>query len=261
MRRALIGAGLCALVLTGCAGMTPAGPGAAEAVRPDAPWIAAAVADPDRPAADRERDPFRKPAETLAFAGVRPGMELIDTIPGGGYFTRLFAEAVGPTGVVYPHVPEELRGKFNSDENAQALAAAYPNVRWRPGAPLAEPSDEPFVDLVFTAQNWHDFHTPLFGNLDMTAALRALNSVVRPGGAVVIIDHAAQAGSGLRDVNTLHRIDEDVVKREMAAAGFVLEAESQALRNPADTRTANVFDPAIRGRTDQFMLRFRKPAR
>ncbi len=83
----------------------------------------------------------------------------------------------------------------------------------------------------------------------------------RPGGTVVIIDHSAQAGSGLRDVSTLHRIDEEQVKREMAAAGFVLEAQSDALRNPADPRTANVFDPAIRGRTDQFMLRFRKPAR
>lgn len=260
MRGWLIAAGVSALLLTGCTGMGPPGLGAAEqAVAPEAPWIAAAVADAGRPAADRERDVQRKPAEVLAFTGVRPGVTLLEAMPGGGYFSRVFAKAVGPTGEVLLYVPQEIGTKFNSDANAKALAAAFPNIQYGPGDSITAQAPEPFADIVFTAQNWHDFHTPLFGNLDHAAANRALWSVVRPGGAVIIIDHAAQAGSGVRDANTLHRIDEEVVKREMAAAGFVLEAESQALRNPADPRTANVFDPAIRGRTDQFMLRFRKP--
>jgi predicted methyltransferase len=255
MRGFTIGASLAALVLASCATgpMTPA-------VTPASPWIAAAVADADRPAADRERDALRKPAEVLAFSGARPGLTVLDAIPGGGYFTRLFAEAVGPTGKVYAYVPTELVGKYESDTIAKRLAAAQPNVEYA-SDPLAQPAPGPIADLVFTAQNYHDFHTDYFKGSDIAAINRALFSVVRPGGSVVIIDHSAQAGSGLRDVSTLHRIDEAQVKREMIAAGFVLEAESQALRNPADARTANVFDPAIRGRTDQFMLRFRKPAR
>ncbi|HEX8569000.1 MAG TPA: methyltransferase [Caulobacteraceae bacterium] len=254
MRRLLAAAAIAALV-TGCAS-TPA----PVAVAPDAPWIAAAVADADRPQTERDRDTLRKPAEVLAFAGISPGQEVLDIIPGTGYFTRLFAEAVGPTGKVYAYVPTELVGKFNSDGLAKGLAAAYPNVEYA-SDPLAQAAPGPIADVVFTAQNYHDFHTPYFEGSDIVAINRALYSVVRPGGALVIIDHVAQAGSGLRDVSTLHRIDPEAVKRELSAAGFVLEAESEILRNPADPRTANVFDPSIRGRTDQFMLRFRKPAR
>jgi predicted methyltransferase len=253
MRAWLTAAGA-ALVLAACAA------GSMQAVAPDAPWIAAAVAHPGRPAADTARDAARKPAEVLAFAGIRPGQQVLDAIPGGGYFTRLLAEAVGPTGKVYAYVPTELVGKYESDTLAKGLAAAHPNVEYA-SDPLAQATPTPIVDVLFTAQNYHDFHTAYFAGSDIGAINRALYSVVRPGGAFVIIDHAAQAGSGLRDVNTLHRIDPEAVKREVTAAGFVLEAESQALRNPADPRTANVFDPAIRGRTDQFMLRFRKPAR
>lgn len=254
MRKFLIGATAAAL-LAACATTPVPAP-----VAPDAPWIAAAVAATGRGPADRERDPNRKPAEVLAFAGVRPGMTVLDAIPGGGYFTRLFAVAVGPTGKVYAYVPTEIAGKFNSETNARAVAAAYPNVEYA-SDPLAQMAPEPVADMVFTAQNYHDIHTPLFGGASAEAVNRAIYSVVRPGGTFVVIDHAAEPGSGTRDANTLHRIDPEVVKREVTAAGFVLEAESDVLRNPADPRTANVFDPAIRGRTDQFMLRFRKPAR
>ena len=254
MRRFLAAVGMAALVV-GCATAPSPGP-----VAPDAAWIAAAVADADRPQADRDRDANRRPAETLAFAGVRPGMTVLDAVPGSGYFTRLFAEAVGPTGKVYAYVPAEIAGKFNSEANARAVAGAYPNVEYA-SDPLKQHAPEPIADLVFTAQNYHDFHTPLFGPPDVAAVNRAIWSVLRPGGLYVIIDHAAEPGSGTRDANTLHRIDPEAVKREVTAAGFVFEGESGVLRNPADPRTANVFDPGIRGRTDQFMLRFRKPAR
>ena len=157
MRAVLVALGVTAALAAACATTPVEAP-----VTPDAPWIAAAVADADRPAADRERDVNRKPAEVLAFAGVRPGMVVLDAIPGGGYFTRLFAEAVGPTGKVYAYVPSEIAGRFNSEANARALAAAYPNVEYA-SDPLAQPTPQPIADLVFTAQNYHDFHTPLFG--------------------------------------------------------------------------------------------------
>ena len=254
MKGSLIAAAA-AVLLAGCATAPTELP-----VTPDAAWIAAAVTDPDRPQADRDRDATRRPAETLAFAGVRPGMTVLDAVPGSGYFTRLLAEAVGPTGKVYAYVPTEIAGKYNSEANARAVAAAYPNVEYA-SDPLKQRASAPFADMVFTAQNYHDFHTPLFGEPDVAAVNRAIWSVLRPGGLYVIVDHAAASGSGTRDANTLHRIDPEAVKREVTAAGFVLEGESDVLRNPADPKTANVFDPSIRGRTDQFMLRFRKPAR
>ena len=221
--------------------------------------FAAIVADPARPQADRDRDSARKPAEMLAFAGVRPGETVVDIIPGGGYFTRLFAPAVGPTGKVYAYVPAELVGKFSSDANAKALAAAYPNVEYATD-PLKQPAPAPFADVVFTAQNYHDFHTALFGAPDVAAVNRAIWTVLKPGGRYVIVDHSAAPGSGTRDANTLHRIDPDAVRREVEAAGFVFDGSSGVLGNAADPRTANVFDPSIRGKTDQFALRFRKPA-
>lgn len=252
MRRSILTLAVCT-VLAGCA-TTPAFDEPVAAVES----FAAVVADQGRPEADRARDAARKPAEILAFAGVRPGMTVLDAVPGGGYFTRLFAGAVGPEGKVYAYVPTEIAERFNSRQTAQALAAALPNVTYA-SDPLTQRSTREFADIVFTSQNYHDFHTPLFGSPPIAEVNRAIWSVLKPGGRLVIIDHAAAAGTGTRDAATLHRIDRDAVVAEVTAAGFVLEGESQVLRNAADPRTANVFDPAIRGRTDQFVLKFRKP--
>jgi len=112
--------------------------------------------------------------------------------------------------------------------------------------------------VVWTAQNYHDFHLTRL-HLDVPATDRLIFSLLKPGGEFLIIDHSAVAGSGLDVPDKLHRINEDIVKQEVEAAGFVLEGETDLLRNPADPRTALVFDPAIRGHTDQFVLRFRKP--
>lgn len=114
------------------------------------------------------------------------------------------------------------------------------------------------VDIIWTAQNYHDLHLARL-KLDVPAYDKALFAAIKPGGYLVIVDHAAEAGSGLRDPDKLHRIDEAVVKQEVESAGFVLDGESDALRNPADPHTALVFDASIRGKTDQFMLRFKKP--
>ena len=223
------------------------------------PSIAAAVADPGRPAADRDRDAERKPADMLAFAGVKPGMVVIDILPGGGYFTRIFSTAVGPTGKVLAYVPDEMfanHPKSLDAVNAITTDPAHKNIQALHDPALA-PGPQNIADVVWTSQNYHDLHN--VPGLDVVAFNKVLYGIVRPGGVYIVLDHSAPAGSGLTDTNTLHRIDEATVRKEVEAAGFKFDGESKVLANPADTRTLKVFDPAIRGHTDQFILRFRKP--
>ena len=222
--------------------------------------IAAAVGDTTRPAVQRGRDASRRPAEILAFAGVKPGDKVGDFLMGGGYFTRIFSGAVGPTGKVYGFQAAEFV-QFNGDYGKwqDETVAFSPNivpVRASLGA-LAFP--EP-LDLIFTAQNYHDFHLGRATPEQIAAINKQLLDALKPGGVLLVIDHYAIDGTGDTQSNALHRIDIDLVKRELAAAGFVLEAESDILRKPADPRTASVFDPSIQGNTDQFILKFRKPA-
>lgn len=234
---------------------------AASAAREHIPAnIAAAVADPARPEADRTRDANRKPAECLAFAGVKPGYRVADLIPGGGYFTRIFSVAVGPKGYVYAYLPSDLDAHLKKRSPVYAIAADphYSNVSVI-HAPVAKFVTPEKLDLVWTSQNYHDLHDPFFGPADIPAVNKAIYDSLKPGGIFIVLDHAAQPGSGLRDTNTLHRIDEASVKKEVEAAGFKLVAESNMLRNPADNHTLKVFDPSIRGKTDQFILKFRKP--
>ncbi|MBW8745449.1 MAG: class I SAM-dependent methyltransferase [Sphingomonas sp.] len=221
------------------------------------PAIDAAIADTTRPAADRDRDAERKPAEMLAFAGVKPGMVVVDILPGGGYFTRLFSDVVGPTGKVVAYVPDEMyRPKSLEAVTAIAAEPAHANVQPEHNPALAAgPAN--IVDVVWTSQNYHDLHN--VSGLDVIAFNKVIYASMRPGGVYVVLDHSAPAGSGLSDTNTLHRIDEATVRKEVEAAGFVFDGESKALANPADPRTTKVFDPSIRGHTDQFVLRFRKP--
>ena len=222
--------------------------------------IAAAVGDTTRPAVQRGRDASRRPAEILAFAGVKPGDKVGDFLMGGGYFTRIFSGAVGPTGRVYGFQAAEFV-QFNGDyarwqDETVAFSPNIVPVRASLGA-LAFP--EP-LDLIFTAQNYHDFHLGRATPEQIAAINKQLLDALKPGGILLVIDHYAIDGTGDTQSNALHRIDIEVVKRELAAAGFVLEAQSDILRNPADPRTASVFDPSIQGKTDQFILKFRKPA-
>lgn len=224
-------------------------------------YIAAAIADSNRPDADKLRDANRKPAQTLEFLGVKPGEQIAEILPGGGYFTRIFSKAVGPSGHVYALVPErpanapanlpDLAGKVN----AIAADPNYPNVTVviQPLSKLMTPTP---VDLIFTAQNYHDLHN---FPVDVVAFDKIIFASLKPGGLFVVLDHSAAAGSGLADTKTLHRIDADVVKQEVTAAGFEFVGSSDMLANSADSRTTNVFDPSIRGKTDQFILKFRKP--
>jgi len=219
---------------------------------------ASALADPVRPAEDRARDEARHTAETLAFAQVRPGQKIADMIIGGGYFTRVFSAAVGPEGRVTAWQPAEFIGFQASYGESLTAVDALPNVD-AIRSPIGAPEFPSGLDLVFTAQNYHDLHLAPFPADTASKVNAAVLRALKPGGLYVIVDHHALAGSDLAAADTLHRIDLEAVKREVTAAGFVLEAESDLLADPADPRTASVFDPSIRGKTSQFMLRFRKP--
>jgi predicted methyltransferase len=228
-------------------------------------YITAAVADTARPQADTERDAERKPADMLAFAGVKPGAKVVDLLPGGGYFTRLFSAAVGPQGKVYalaPARPETAPADAPDRAAAVKAIAADPHygnvtVISQPAKQLLQFSLPEPVDVVWTSQNYHDLHNiPDTNVLDFD---KVVFQALKPGGVYIVLDHAAEAGSGFRDTSTLHRIDEAAVKKEVEAAGFKFEGASTVLRNKDDPHTAKVFDSSIRGHTDQFILKFRKP--
>jgi predicted methyltransferase len=219
----------------------------------DAPaHVAAALADAGRPAADKERDAARKPDEMLEFAEVKPGQKVMDLIPGGGYFTRIFSKAVGPNGKVYA----ATSGPYAKQIEPVAKDPAYANVQVVE-PPVVAKLPEP-VDLIFTAQNYHDLHLAQM-KLDVAAFNKGLFDALKPGGLLVVVDHAAVAGAPLTVADTLHRIDPAIARKELEAAGFQFVAENEALRNPADPKTVGVFDPSIRGKTDQFVYKFRKP--
>ena len=224
--------------------------------------IRAALADPRRPADQVSRDALRKPGEVLAFAGIKPGDRVADLMPEGGYFTRLFSAAVGGKGRIYAYVPTEEIKNCDPSETAPGLALAhdkaYDNIVVETG-PINDFHAPQSLDLVWTSQNYHDLYDPFMGPADLPKLDKAIFRALKHGGVFLVIDHAAADGSGVRDTNTLHRIDPAIIKRDLAAVGFRLEGESDVLRNPADTHSLRVFDPAIRGRTDQVVLKFVKP--
>jgi predicted methyltransferase len=259
MKQILIAAAA-ALMLAACGqAAKEEAPAPAAEVAADAPHIVAAVADSRRPADDTARDANRHPAETLAFARIEPGDRVADIFPGGGYWTRMFAVAVGDAGRVYPTIrPEGVSGEYENP--VLAVAAQYPNATMArtPYDALAYP--EP-LDVVFTAQNYHDMPLTAYNLGDRAQMNATAFAALKPGGLYVIIDHSAIDGSPVQTdaESTNHRIDQGTVRREVEAAGFVFDGEANFLRNPEDPRTASVFDEAIRGRTDQFVMRFRKP--
>ena len=224
-----------------------------------APDYKAALADPARPAADRDRDAARKPAELLAFAGVKPGQSVGDFVMGGGYVTRLLAAAVGSSGKVYAFQPAEfIAFKKQYGDDQAAVDAAYANVD-AVGGPFAAPAFPAPLDVIITVQNFHDLYLKPFPEGTSDKASAALFAALKPGGALIVVDHSAADGSGTTLSDSLHRIDKAAVVAALTKAGFKLEAESDLYARADDPRTANVFDPAIRGKTDQFTLRFRKP--
>ena len=242
-----------AAVLTAC--MLGAAACAAAPARPDA---AAIVADKERPEADRALDASRHPAELLAFLKLEPGDTVADIWP-GDYWDRLFAEAVGPQGKVYAaHLSDADAAEKHTTPPAGSMPLPdHPNVTVAvtSASAFALPSK---ADVIWFRQNYHDLYDKFMGPADVPAFNKAVYAALKPGGRFVIIDHSAPDGSGLADAEKLHRIDGERVKADMKAAGFAFVGESQALRNPADTRDELVFDPAIRGKTDQFVYVFER---
>jgi predicted methyltransferase len=222
------------------------------------PAVVAAVADTARPAADRERDADRKPAEIIAFAGISPGYKVAEVAPGGGYFTRIFSKVVGEKGVVYAlQAPPRPNATTPPAINAIAADPQYGNVKvevFDPDPSLVKLPEQ--VDVVWTSLNYHDFHNR--PNADLMAFNKMALAALKPGGNYIVIDHAAQNGSGKRDTGTLHRIDPELVMNEVKAAGFEFVRESPLLAHPADDRSKPMSE-VDRGKTDQFIYMFRKP--
>lgn len=259
MRLAVIVIASAALATPAIAKAPKPGAHAAMAHAP-AQHYAAVLADPARPAADRARDAARLPAELLAFAQIEPGEAVGDWVMGGGYFSRVLAAAVGPKGHVYAFQPAEfIAFKAQYGEDQKAVDTAYANVDAVAG-PFAAPAWPVKLDTIVTIQNFHDLYLKPFPADTAPRAIASLFAALKPGGTLVVVDHSAATGTGTTLSDSLHRIDKAAAIEALTKAGFKLEAESTLFANPADPRSANVFDPAIRGKTDQFALRFRKPA-
>jgi predicted methyltransferase len=226
----------------------------------NAPTANTAAADTTL-ARDTATDARRHGPEIAAFAGLKAGDRVIDLIPGGGYWTRTFARIVGPTGRVYGIWAKQYAQEAATDvRNYDALTRnpGFGNVSASVQPATELKAAEP-VDLIFTSQNYHDYPDKFMGSLDPAVFNKLAFTALKPGGILLIIDHAAAAGSGMRDTETLHRIDPAIVRKQVEAAGFAFVGESMLLANAGDDHTKAVFDPSIRGKTDQFIYKFRKP--
>jgi predicted methyltransferase len=201
-------------------------------------------------------DPAWKAAEVVEFMGLKKGDKVADIV--AGRLTASLAQAVGPSGRVYAvETAEVAKAHPEALARMKALASQSSNIIV---------SDEPVastlpsgLDAVFIRQNYHDLYDKFMGPADVGAFNKAVFAALKPGGVYVVLDHAAMAGSGVAATETLHRIDPSRVKTDVLAAGFKLDAESSILANKDDDHTKNVFDPSVRGHTDQFLFRFRKP--
>lgn len=226
--------------------------------------FAAAVSAPGRSAEDVALDASRKPAEVLAFFGLKKGMTAADIMAGGGYYSAIMARIVGPKGKVIGYEPNQfVDGDAKGAATWAALSASNPNLS-RTAYPFdqfaAAPNSFDFVllhmvyhDLYWESEKYKVPHT------DPAAFLRTLYAATKPGGIVGVVDHVALPGDTRATVEKMHRIDPETVKKDFIAAGFVLEAESPLLRVETDDHTKLVFDPAVRGHTDRFVFRFRRP--
>jgi predicted methyltransferase len=227
--------------------------------------VSAAIASADRPAADREQDARRKPQQVLEFAGIAPGMHVIDLFSAGGYYTELLARTVGAKGqvIAYNNPPyakfaeKGIATRYAGDRlsNVRQVTATIEDLALMPAS----------LDAAIFIMSYHDLYwRPADGSWPPTDAMQLLgklHAALRPGGVVVVQDHVANAGGDpAKVVDELHRIDPARVKDDFAKAGFEFDGSSDVLAHPEDDHRKLVFDEAIRGRTDQFLFRFRKPA-
>lgn len=220
-------------------------------------YVTAAVADPARPKADVAADALRDPADTLAFAGVKPGMTVAELFPGGGYFTRMLSDIVGPKGKIVGVENAGWKGAVKADNEMLAqLGRANVRLDVEPFGQMTLPEK---VDLFWITQNYHDLKIAKYGAVDMADFNRRVFAALKPGGVYFILDHQANPGTTLEQIATLHRVEKDQVIAEVTAAGFRLAGEGKFLNRPGDDHSKTIFDPAIRGKTDQYALKFVKP--
>jgi predicted methyltransferase len=238
-------------------------PGARPATDPVERAVLAAIANPARPAADRVRDEPRQSAAVLKFFRIAPGMTVLDLYSGGGYYTELLSYVVGQTGHVVAHnntpylhfAAADLAGRFAPGRlpNVERLLAENNELQ----LPTAR------FDAVLMTNVYHDIYfvdeKAGWPRIDGPRMLAEVYQSLKPGGVLGVVDHAAVPGAPPETANTLHRIDPALLKREIEAAGFVLDGESDVLVNPEDDRTKSAFDPSVQGHTDQVVLRFRRP--
>ena len=221
--------------------------------------IGQAVADPARPASFKAADALRKPAETLAFSGVAPGMTVGEFYPAGGYFTRMLSDIVGPSGHIYAI---ENAGWNDSvkDDRTMLAEGKWNNVSLdvQPFGAVKFPKP---LDLAWVTQNYHDLKIAKYGKVDTVAFDRAVYDALKPGGTFFVLDHQGWAGMSDADIEKVHRIDKAQVIREVTSVGFTLAGEGTFLHRPSDDPHMSIFDPKIRGHTDQYALKFVKPAR
>lgn len=244
-----------ALILSGCATAPPPPPGLGGVPA----HVLAAVSDPGRPQADVARDAALHPSDLMTFAGVRPGMRVVDLIPQGGYFTRILSKAVGPRGRVYAYVPDELTRQAAREPAVAPITRdpSYANTMLyvRNISDFAVPER---LDLIFNGQNYHHMKSSYLGPVDMVAFHRAAFAALKPGGAYLVIDFAGAPGSGAGGAETLARVEPALIRSEVMSAGFILAGESTLLADPTDPRTARA-EEGVRGRTDQVVYRFIRP--
>lgn len=240
-------------------------PAPEQAAQPDKPAPAPAAApeaeppaasNPSRTPDDMTRDADRKPHEVLAFFGIEKGSKVVELMAGRGWYTSVIAEVVGPEGHVWAQNNEFVLTRFAEGPLGERLARPGHEHVERIDAELDDPKLPENLDAVVIVLFYHDTY---WQGVDRKKMNDAVFAALKPGGVYGVVDHHAEAGSGDRDVKTIHRVDAALVKKEIEAAGFVLEAESDLLEHPEDDRTINVFKDEIRGKTDRFVYRFRKP--
>lgn len=222
-----------------------------------------AVHHAGRPDADRARDAGRKPAAVMEFLGIAPGMDVLDMFSGGGYYTEMLSNVVGSDGSVIAHSNQAYAQFVGEEVTTRYANDRLPNVKILMAENAALELPNAAFDAVMMVLAYHDIYyiSPENGwpKIDGPALVAELFDALRPGGFVGVVDHYASAGSPPETGNTLHRIDPQIVIDEMQAAGFVLEARSDVLRNMRDDHSLHMGAPEIRGKTDRFVFRFRKP--
>ena len=251
MNRLLASGAACLAILT--TGGAFAGPAPA----PTPAYVARAVADPTRPKAEIRADAIRDPADTLAFSGVKPGMKVAELFPGGGYYTRMLSDIVGPRGRVFAIENAGWKSTIKVDQ-AMVAEPGRSNVTLQV-QPFGEFELPTKVDLFWITQNYHDLHIAEYGAVELADFNRRVFQALKPGGVYVIIDHEANPGTTEAQIATLHRIEKAEVIREVTAAGFRLVGEGTFLRRKGDDHTLPIFDAKVQGRTDQYALRFVRP--